>query len=503
MAPCSPNANSCSDLPAPAAGNRRKCGTCNTGYEGNGARCTDIDACDAAPCDPNAASCTDLAAPALGDASGRLCGPCNAGYTGDGDTCSDIDACAAFPCAALSLGCVDVAGGPNSTLGRSCQGCVAPFEGTGELCAPPLAVFVSTLQPIIGEAVDIAVNVSGANATTANITLTADGQTRQLTLAPGAQATELFQLTTSTDKAVVITAVYTAEVDTGPVTSSVDTVTVFLQVRRPILFFTIDVPTEKTVDAGDLVVFNMSIEHRASSRQPAANLSVAVAAPGDYTVVSVDRVFQPEVLPLGYPETVLATVTMMVPQTVAVGQTLGAPLFRLEFTADGAPEPRTVFSTTNVVLITQSVPLADAVDAVVHNSTVSTTTGADLVPGEQALVGVRVRLPEATLYDWSMAVTVPSPLQLVDTFSTAPLVNEFDNLSNDDDIVLFWARVCFCDLTYDGPSGSIVTVELTDFVTPGNVSFLRNASAAPFTVVSQRRRGRREEEKEQKKEIGE
>jgi hypothetical protein len=75
------------DEAAPALG--RTC-ACNTGFEGDGETCSDIDACVNNACTDSDATCADEAAPALDDAAGRTC-TCNTGFEGDGETCAVIE----------------------------------------------------------------------------------------------------------------------------------------------------------------------------------------------------------------------------------------------------------------------------------------------------------------------------------------------------------------------------------------------------------------------------
>jgi hypothetical protein len=105
----------------------------------------DVDACGLAPCSKNAASCTDLPAPAPHSELGRTCGACMQGYAGNGSVCEDTDACAAFPCSAHAASCTDhAAPAPNSTLGRTCGNCVAGYEGDGDVCRRTLSPLLRT-----------------------------------------------------------------------------------------------------------------------------------------------------------------------------------------------------------------------------------------------------------------------------------------------------------------------------------------------------------------------
>jgi hypothetical protein len=63
---------------------------CNTGYEGDGAKCAEIDACAAEPCDKHA-TC-DKTGP------GTFACDCAPGYEGNGETCAEVNACLSDPC---------------------------------------------------------------------------------------------------------------------------------------------------------------------------------------------------------------------------------------------------------------------------------------------------------------------------------------------------------------------------------------------------------------------
>ena len=86
-AACDVNA-SCVDIEDGPEGAAYLC-SCNTGYEGDGFTCTDIDGCADAPCYAGV-SCMDISAPGTGFA----CGPCPDVFSGDGITCTGIDGCA-------------------------------------------------------------------------------------------------------------------------------------------------------------------------------------------------------------------------------------------------------------------------------------------------------------------------------------------------------------------------------------------------------------------------
>ena len=123
--------------------------SCNPGYEGDGATCTDVDACVVSPCIEGVA-CTDLPPPA--DNMGYTCGDCPDGYHSDGTRCVDIDACAADPCIE-GVACTDLPP-PADNTGYSCGECLAPpqlsEQETAELCTQRLAACGPVFEPGVG-----------------------------------------------------------------------------------------------------------------------------------------------------------------------------------------------------------------------------------------------------------------------------------------------------------------------------------------------------------------
>jgi len=101
------------------------CGSCPTGYVGNGFNCTNYDACSPNPCFSGVA-CTDLAPPS----TGYTCGSCPAGYAGNGSVCTNYDACSPNPCF-VGVACTDLA--PPST-GYTCGSCPFSYVGNGSAC---------------------------------------------------------------------------------------------------------------------------------------------------------------------------------------------------------------------------------------------------------------------------------------------------------------------------------------------------------------------------------
>jgi hypothetical protein len=140
--PCHENAD-CADFAAPADGSEagRMC-TCRTGFfhreitteNGRGHECVETNACETTPCDTNA-MCTDLGPPHEGGADGRVC-ECLPGFDGDGAVnggCRPIDACKDYPCHLMAQ-CTDLPPpAANSATGRACA-CNEGFRGDGEFC---------------------------------------------------------------------------------------------------------------------------------------------------------------------------------------------------------------------------------------------------------------------------------------------------------------------------------------------------------------------------------
>ena len=114
---------SCSDVPPPGTG--ATCGACPTGYSGNGFTCTDTNECSPSPCF-SGVTCTDAIAPA----TGFTCGACPTGYSGNGATCVDINGCSPNPCFS-GVTCSDV---PAPGTGFTCGACPTGYSGNGVTC---------------------------------------------------------------------------------------------------------------------------------------------------------------------------------------------------------------------------------------------------------------------------------------------------------------------------------------------------------------------------------
>lgn len=130
--PCSFENGGCDSLaaciPDQSAQEKRRCGACPSGYEGDGFSCIDLDECATSNggCDP-LVTC-------INTPGGRTCGPCPSGYFGNGDTtfsgggCSDIDECATANggCDPLTT-CTNALGEP-----RVCGPCPDGYIGSGD-----------------------------------------------------------------------------------------------------------------------------------------------------------------------------------------------------------------------------------------------------------------------------------------------------------------------------------------------------------------------------------
>ncbi len=96
--------------------------SCNTGYEGDGRSCSDVDECVAGPCDANAVCSNTL--------GGFTCA-CAPGYAGDGFTCADIDECADG-----TNTCDPLATCSNTASSYTCE-CPPGWTGDGFTCSCP------------------------------------------------------------------------------------------------------------------------------------------------------------------------------------------------------------------------------------------------------------------------------------------------------------------------------------------------------------------------------
>jgi len=98
-----------------------ECGTCPSGYGGNGqSGCFDIDECA-----QGTDACDELVTCA-NTAGGYQCGACPAGYAGDGFSCADIDECAAG-----TDGCDELVSCTNTEGSFECGECPSGYSGGG------------------------------------------------------------------------------------------------------------------------------------------------------------------------------------------------------------------------------------------------------------------------------------------------------------------------------------------------------------------------------------
>eukprot|EP00736_Rhodelphis_marinus_P004568 Rmarinus@m.29443 len=120
---CESGAHSCSTLATCVNSPGSFVCTCNAGFTGSGKICVDLDECDwgSHDCSSGAASCSN--------ADGSFLCACNAGYDGDGVACGDLNECelATHNCDSHS-GCV------NTTGSFKCY-CNAGYWGSGLACS--------------------------------------------------------------------------------------------------------------------------------------------------------------------------------------------------------------------------------------------------------------------------------------------------------------------------------------------------------------------------------
>lgn len=115
--PCYPNVTCVNTVVEPGY----FCGSCPSGYVGDGINCTDVDECLAHPCDP-LTNCTNLN-------GSYSCSACPSGYSGNGKAgCNDINECLPVdPCDSHSY-CINFRGG------YSCAPCASGYTGNGFNC---------------------------------------------------------------------------------------------------------------------------------------------------------------------------------------------------------------------------------------------------------------------------------------------------------------------------------------------------------------------------------
>ncbi|XP_028406443.1 delta-like protein A [Dendronephthya gigantea] len=90
---------------------------CQTGYEGNGRHCTDVNECKSFPCGFNA-NCANT--------NGSYLCQCKPGYEGNGTNCTDVNECKSFPCGS-NANCTN-------TNGSYLCKCQPGYEGSGINC---------------------------------------------------------------------------------------------------------------------------------------------------------------------------------------------------------------------------------------------------------------------------------------------------------------------------------------------------------------------------------
>ncbi|KRZ32162.1 Cubilin [Trichinella pseudospiralis] len=99
-----------------------KCGSCPTGYTGNGLQCWDINECS----ENNGGCSTNPKVQCINTYGSFYCGSCPAGYEGDGYSCTKLSMCERNPCHA-SATCINM---PENPKGFRCQ-CPSGTVGDG------------------------------------------------------------------------------------------------------------------------------------------------------------------------------------------------------------------------------------------------------------------------------------------------------------------------------------------------------------------------------------